>query len=179
MNYSLWLAATESAEQVGGVAALGVDVKKLAFQLLTFVLIFLLLKKFAFKSILEALEDRRQKIDEGLKLAEDMGKRETELNEQVERTMSKARSEAESVIAKSHEEAGAIVAEATAKANKRAEEIAAEQQGRFELEVAKARTELKKEVLGLVVDATETVLEEKLDDARDRKLVERALRGNS
>lgn len=179
MNYLTWLASTEASEQAGGAAALGVDIKSLAIQLATFVLIFLLLKKFAFKPILEALETRRETIEEGLKLAEDMDKRQVEVEANVEQALRKARKEAEQIIAKSHEEAGSIVEEAAERATKRADEIAAEQQSRFEREVASARTELKGEVLQLVVEATETVLDEKLDDAHDRKLVERALKGRS
>ncbi len=177
MHQLLQFAAAESGEHAGGVAALGVDVKAILLQLATFLLVFLLLKKFAFGSILKSLEERREKIDASLSLADELSKRQDELEQQVEAALAKARKQAEEIIARSHEEAGAVVEAASERATKRAEDIMAEQQTRLEQEVTKVRTELKKEVLELVVEATETVLDQKLDGQRDHELVAQALKG--
>ena len=62
------------ADTSSGIGALGVSASSFAIQLVTFVLAYLVLRKFAFKPILKVLEERRQTIESGVRLGEEMQK---------------------------------------------------------------------------------------------------------
>ena len=159
-----------------GAAVLGIDPLAIALQAGTFLVLFVIIRKFALAKIVDTLESRRTTIEEGLKNAEDIEVQKAELEKKNEKALADARSEADGIIGKSHEEAGAIVAEAQARASEQAQDIVAKAKAQAEAEAEKVRLQLKSEMLGLVSEATETVLEEKMTDAKDQQLIERALK---
>ncbi len=71
---NLIFAAEEAAASDSPLAALGVDARSLIFQLLTFVLVFLVLQRFAFKPISRLLAERRKTIDEGVRAGQELAK---------------------------------------------------------------------------------------------------------
>lgn len=172
MNYTI-LAATEKAEETTeGIAALGLDPFAIGAQLLTFLILFWLVKKYALSGIVKNLEKRHDDINRGLHLTAEMDKQKAELEETVEKELKKARKEADAIIAEAHAETGKMVAEAEEKASNRAEEIIRAAEGKIERDIAEARDGLKKEMSGLITEATEAILGKKLDESGDRKLVE-------
>src|ERR1019366_7631979 len=78
---------------------LGLNVQEFVIQLLTFFLVFLALKKWAFKPIIKVLDDRRKVIESGINLGETMQKEKEELEKQVSTELHKARREADKIIA--------------------------------------------------------------------------------
>ena len=175
LNQLVQFAAGE-AESEKGAAVLGIEPLAIVLQATTFLILFLIIRKFALDKIVQNLKDRRETIEEGLKNAEDIEVQKAELEAKNEKTLADARKEADGVIAKSHEEAGAIVAEAQARANEQAEDIVSKAKAQAEAEAEKVRKELKGEMLGLIADATETVLDEKMTDSKDQKIIENALK---
>src|SRR5690349_4409940 len=88
-----------AAESTGGVAALGINLKALILQVITFLIVFWLLKRFALTKIVQTLEERRQKIDEGVTLGREMEAEKAKLQDQVKASLQEARSEADKIIA--------------------------------------------------------------------------------
>ncbi len=172
-------ATTGAADSHGadetGAAVLGIDPLAIALQAGTFLILFIIIKKFALEKIVHNLEERRNAIDEGLKNAEDIELQKAELERQNEKALADARKHADEIIGKSHEEAGSIVADAQARANKQADDIVEKAKSQAENEANKVRGELKSEMLGLISEATETVLDEKMTGAKDQQLIEKAL----
>ncbi|HMH31250.1 MAG TPA: ATP synthase F0 subunit B, partial [Methylomirabilota bacterium] len=76
-----------------GLGALGVDGKAFIIQLITFLLVFLVLKRFAFKPILKVLNERRETIESGVKLGDEMRKERSKLDDEVEKKLHEARQE--------------------------------------------------------------------------------------
>lgn len=172
MNYTI-LAATESAEEsVEGIAALGLDPFAIGAQLLTFLVLFWVVKKYALDGIVKNLEKRHDDINRGLHLTSEMDKQKAELEQTVDAELKKARKEADAIIAEAHAETGKMIAEAETKAGHRADEIIRAAEGKIERDIAEARSGLKKEMSGLITEATEAILGQKLDASGDRKLVE-------
>src|SRR5689334_5441695 len=93
-----------AADSSSGIGALGISVSAFVIQLLTFVLVFLLLKKFAFKPVIKLLEDRRKVIEDGVKMGEKLAKEQAKFDAKLAETMSKAREEADHIIATGHKE---------------------------------------------------------------------------
>ncbi len=169
------LSLLASTEEPQGIAALGIDPWAILAQGLTFLVLFLLIKKFAFSKIVATLEERRKTIEGSLDRADELNKKNEEAEKRVGELLHKARKESEDIIAKSHEEAGAIVTEAEDAAAAKAEKIIEDGKLQIEAEVVKARNELKKETLGLVAQATEAVLAESVDVKKNEALIKKAL----
>ncbi len=168
--------AEAAAEESEGIAALGIDPLAILAQGFTFLVFFIIIKKFAVSKIVKTLEDRRTTIEGSLDKAEELTKQNEETQKRVSALLSEARKESEDIINKSHEEAGAIVVAAEEKAGEKAEKIIADGKAQIDQQVLKAQELLKKETLTLVAAATEAVLAKKVDPKTDAKLIEDALK---
>ncbi len=160
-----------------GIGALGVDGKAFIIQLITFVLAFLVLKKWAFGPIIKLLHERRATIEQGVKLGEQMKQEQAELEAKVEKILHDTRSKADSIIADAQETARQTIRESEEKAKGKAEGIISSAEDRIVQETASARQKLEQELVGLVADATEAVIHEKVDAKKDAQIIERALKG--
>ncbi len=162
-----------------GIGALGFDPKAFVIQLITFILAYFVLKRYAFGPILKVLRERRETIDKGVKLGEQMQKDKAELAAQVETTLQETRVKADEIISASQDSARQIVRAAEDKAKIKAEGVIKSAEERIQQETALARQKLEKEVVGLIADATEAVIGEKVDDKKDIQIIERTLKGIS
>lgn len=179
MTHLLHNLAAETAkveEKAGGISALGLDLKLFLFQLITFVLVLLILRKFVYGKLVDTLEARRTAViaslDQAKQAAEDLGKAE----EKIQALLVEARQEASDIVATAHKEAVAMVEAAEEKSRKKAEHLVTEARATLEQDILKARTELKRETKQLVAQATEKIIGQKLNSAADEKLIEAALK---
>jgi F-type H+-transporting ATPase subunit b len=167
---------TQFAESSSGIGALGIDVEAFIIQLITFLLAFWVLEHFAFKPIVKIMRQRRETIENGVKLGEKMKQEEAKLAAQVDETLHKARQEADQIIATAQDSGRDAIREAEEKARQKADGIVAEAESRIVQETARARKQLESEVVGLISDATEAIIDEKVDAKKDAQLIERALK---
>lgn len=164
------------AAESSGLSALGVDVKAFLIQLITFLLAFLVLKRYAFKPIIKVLNERRETIERGVSLGEEMKRERAKLDQEVETTLHKARQQADEILATANDAARESIREAEEKAKTKAAGVLEAAEARIVQDTARARKELEKELVGLVADATEAIIEEKVDARKDAQLIERALK---
>lgn len=170
------LAATESAaEESQGIAALGIDPWAILVQGITFLVLLLIIKKFALGKVVATLEARRKTIEGSLEKAEELNRQNEEAEKRVNALLGEARKDAEEILGKTREEAAVVVAEAEKSAVEKAEKIVADGKLQIEAEVIKARESLKKETLGLVAEATAAVLQESVDGKKNEALIKKAL----
>lgn len=172
----MFTALAQFGDSSSGIGALGVDGKAFIIQLVSFVLAFLVLKKWAFGPIVHMMEQRRQTIENGVTLGEKMKKDQAALEAQVAETLQKARQEADSIIGQAHETSRQTVREAEAQARDKAAGILAEAEDRIKTETSRARKKLEGELIGLISDATEAIIGEKVDAKKDAALIDRALK---
>lgn len=172
-------AITTLGSSSSGIGALGFDPKAFLIQLITFILAFLVLKRWAFGPITRLLNERRETIERGVKLGEDMQKEKAELEKQVEQQLHEARAEADKMIASAQDTAHESIREAEEKARQKADAIVAEADGRIATDAARVRKALEGELAGLVAEATEAVIDEKVDAKKDSQLIEKALKRQS
>ena len=168
-------AAAPHAEKASGIAALGLNLKTFIFQMVAFLIVVIILNKYALPKIFAAIDERRKQIDEGLKTAEAAKAALSTADAKVAEIMATARKEAADIVATAHKEATAMVEDADAKARKKADHIVAEAKASLDQEIAKARVALKKETNMLVAEATEAIIGQKLTSAADEKLIEQAI----
>lgn len=156
---------------------LGIDFKILLGQIINFVILLYLLKRFAFKPFLSILERRKQKIEEGVKNSEDAA-----------RSLGKIRDLAESSKRKNEENARELMIEAEIRAKARAEEIMLKVDAAKKKAIEEAKAIIQKEdeeekkkrereVVERTFILTEKLLKEKLDEKRDKKIIEDLIAG--
>jgi F-type H+-transporting ATPase subunit b len=164
------------ADSSSGIGALGVDGKDFIIQLITFLLAYWVLNRYAFGPILKVLRTRRQVIEDGVRLGEEMKRQQTEMEAKVEKAMHEARAKADEIIAGAQDTGRQLAQEAETKARDKAASIIAAAEDRIKQDTAQARRALEKELVGLVADATEAIIDEKVDTKKDSQLIERALK---
>lgn len=158
-----------------GLASLGLNVKSFLFQLVTFVLVLLILRKWVFPVLVRTLDERQKAVEKSLDQATEAAAALKKTEKQIGVMLFEARERADSIIATSQKEAATIVEAAEHKAIERAEHIVSEARAQIQADVAAARQSLKVETLHLVAEATSLVLQQKIDSKKDAELIDKAL----
>ncbi len=167
---------TFAAEQAAESGILGFSVKAFILQLIAFILVFALLKKFAFKPIATMLEKRRQTIEDGLLLGERMEKRMKNLENESEKVIREARHEADRIIGNAHKESRELAHKAEKSTKAKADAMIKDASLQIDEDSARARRSLEKDIVGLVSEATEAVVHEKVDAKKDSELIDTVLK---
>lgn len=165
----------QATEAAGGIGALGLNWQAFLFQLITFVIVLLILRKFVFGKLVATLEARQKAVEDSLQNATETETKLKDAEKTIAGMLTEARKESEALVSAGHKEAAQMVEAAESKAAKRAEHIVAEAKASMDVEVGKAREALKKETIKLVAAATEQIIGEKLDATKDAKLIDAAL----
>lgn len=167
---------TTFADSSSGISALGFSGSSFLIQLITFLLAYLVLRRYAFGPIIKVMRARKETIENGVKLGEQLKQEQAELEQKSEQVIHEARSRADGIIAAANETGREVIKEAEDKAKTKASLIVEEAESRIEQDTARARIKLEKEIVGLVSDVTEAVIHEKVDATKDGQLIERAIK---
>lgn len=159
----------------GGISAIGLDWKALVFQAINFIVLLWLLKRFAYRPVLNLLEARRQKIAESLRTADDIAAQKENLEVQRTHRLRQVEAEAAAVISASKAEAASILQAAAERARVEAEHIRKQAAAHVENQRRALRAEVKNESLALIKKAIERLLRQKLDAPADAKFIQQAL----
>lgn len=170
---------TQFADSSSGIGALGLNLQSFLIQLGTFIIAYLVLRKWAFKPILKTLGERRETIEKGVSLGEQMQKEQAEMEQKVAQALSEARIEADKIVSDASTRGSQLVAEAEAKAKEKAEGIIASAEERIDQNMKLARDRLEREMAGLVAEAAEVIIDEKVDAKKDAALIDKALKGSA
>lgn len=141
-----------------------------------FVVLIILMRKFAWKPILDALNSREEGISNALKSAE-LAKKELEaLNADNERILKEARLERDVILKEAREIKEKIVSEAKGEASAEAEAMIANAKAAIQLEKKSALAELKNQVAGISIDIAKKVIKSELASEESQlALVEKSL----
>ena len=154
----------------------GVDWPHFIAQVISFCIVAFLLQKFAYKRVLTVLEERRQRIAEGLASAE-KSKAELQRTEASRlEVLNNANAQANKLIEEARAAANRVREEETQKAIAAAEQIITKAREAAVAERAKMLTELKREVGRLVVNTTATVTGKILTPEDQKRLAEETAR---
>lgn len=157
------------------LANLGIDWKLLLAQVVNFVVVLLVLKRFAYQPMLKLLDERTAKIEKGLADAENAGKKLGEMEVREKAVLSEARSEAKRILVEADEAAQKRDAAKIAETEARVKKILQESEAKMVADQKKMLEEAKFELAGTVLLAVEKILREKMDSAKEKELIERNL----
>lgn len=165
---------TTLADSSSGVGALGFNGQAFLIQLITFLLVFLALRKWAFKPIIKLLDERRETINSGITLGEKMREASADLEEKVSQELHKTRQQADRLIADAEQEARTTIRSAEETARVRAETMLEDARKQIAAETKRQRVKLEKELVGLVSEVSEAIIGEKVDAQKDAALIDKA-----
>jgi F-type H+-transporting ATPase subunit b len=160
----------------GGISSLGINLKSFVFQLMTFLIVLGILRKWVFPKLVATLEDRRRVLEQSLEQARKTEQTLHETETKVTEVLREARVEGDKAIAEAKSEAKDIITRAEQTGESSAKRIIAEAEAHLGQERAKLHAELKKELAELVVTTTEKVLNKKLNAKDDLELVQQSVK---
>ena len=145
-------------------------------QVISFVIVALLLRRFAYKPILGVLDERRRRIEEGLLNAEKIKKELAEAEKRYQEILAKANADAQKMIDEARESSAHLAERKEQEAIAAAEQILAKAREASALEHERTMAELKRELGHLVVETTAKVTGKVLTSDDQRRLQEEAAR---
>src|SRR3972149_5588060 len=155
---------------MGFLKEFGIQPTLLIAQIVNFLIILFLLKKFFYKPIIKLLDDRKKKIEESLKNADLIEERLNQTEEKSAQIIEEARRNSQNLISESKKEADRILAQAAIEARKNTEQAIADAQTQISLQ----KQEMKKETLSLVVAVVNKVLGRTINPKEKQALTSKA-----
>lgn len=159
--------------------ALGINLPVLIAQVINLAILFAALYFLLFKRFLKTMEERKQKIQQGLEDAERAQAEWTRAEAVFQERMEQVEREREAIITEAKEEAERLragtVAQAREEAREEARRILAQEREAFEVQRQQAVADMQNQIVGLVMAATRKVVEESMDERMQRQLIDRFL----
>ncbi len=134
------------------------------WMLVTFMLVFIILKRFAWKPIVQALKERENNIREGIENAEQASEELANVKVKSEKVISDAIVERDQLIRQGRELKEKIISEARLQAEAEAKKIVEASKKLIEEEKTAAINQIKVQIASLSVEIAEKILRKKLED---------------
>ncbi len=158
------------------LAKVGFDWRMAVMNLINFLVIFVILKKFLFVPVSKKMAEREQIIRDGIDNAT-KAKSELQMAEQrVQDLINTAKGEANKIIQASHEEAVLLGERMKGKAREEIESIVEQAKKNIEIEKTEMRDALRRETIELVLLAVEKILGERMDKKGDEQFIQDILK---
>jgi len=157
------------------MAGLGIDLPTFVGQLVSFLILMVVLIFVGYRPIRKMLDERANKIKEGMAQAEASREEYVRVRVVVEEEINKARQEAQTIVAEAAQMGGRFKEEAKQEARKEAQIIIDRARKEMDQERARAIDELRKEFVDTAILVAGKVISETLDREKHRKLIEKTL----
>jgi F-type H+-transporting ATPase subunit b len=167
--------AETSAEDQSSNFLVSPNVGLMIWTLLAFIVAMLVLRKYAWPAITEALDKRQRAIEESIETAERARADASELLEEYRARLREARAQADEIVARARKAGEVHERESLEEAKAKREELLEQTRRDIEAETRRAIQEIRAEVADLTIMATEKVTRKALDADDQRRLVEEAL----
>ena len=154
-----------SAAQPGIAETFGLETKYIIMQVISFLVVLVVLYKFAIKPVTSTMEERTRTIEAGIRDAEAMHAKLAAAQEESAAIIRKANTEASRIVEDARKSAKDFLDRQTQEATAKASDLLAKAQQAIELEHRRMLADARAEVARLVVTTTERVLSRKLSDA--------------
>ncbi len=151
---------------------LGIEPATIVVEMVGFVLLLLLLKRFLWKPVTDYLDQRQQDIASTYDKVEQTRQEMERLRDEYQQRLANIEAEARAQIQQAIKEAQQVREHILSEARQQAEKMVRDAQETIQHERQKALAEMRAQVVELTLLATSRILQESMDDARHRKMVE-------
>jgi len=148
-----------------------INLGQVIVQIICFITLFFILRIFAWGKLLAFLDERRDRIAKELSDIENAKSQADQLKSRYDQKLKDFDSEKRSFMEEALKESRKIGDVITAKAKEDADKIILHAKASASYEIARAREELKTEIVDIVIKATENLIEEKMTEEQDKKIV--------
>ena len=147
------------------------------WQSFIFIGLILLLRKFAWKPILDAVNERETSIKDAMNSAEEAKKEMESIQQDNQKILKEARAEREALLKDARSNGADIVAQSKAEAKAEADKITTQAQESIQNEKRAAIAELKNQVAQISLDIAEKVIDSELESKdKQSKLVDKLIK---
>ena len=150
---------------------MNLEIQQILTQAIGFLVLLFILKKIAWKPLLSLLDERREKISSEFRNIEQTKSELSRLEQDYKARLAEIDAQARQKIQEAIAEGQRIAVEVQEKAREEGKNILNKAKDNIELEIAKARVELRNQVASLAIRAAEKVLKEELSEERHKRLV--------
>lgn len=154
----------------------GINPILLLAQIVNFLILVFILNKIMFKPLLKVLDERRQKIAQSLKDAEQISQELIQAEKKGKDLIKEASSRADQIVNEAKETATQIRAEAQTAAKNEADKIFQKTQEALVLEKEKMRAGVRSELMEVVVLATEKIMGKSLSPQEKQAITKDSLK---
>ncbi|MDP6735862.1 MAG: F0F1 ATP synthase subunit B, partial [Nitrospinaceae bacterium] len=150
--------------------------QSLAFwSVVSFALLFLLLKKYAFPPILEALEERENKIRTEISDAEKLRQEAQELKTDLEKELKNAHEKANTIVQMAGDESKKIQEKTIQETQAKVRQMQNDAEQEIQIAQNKLLNEIRGYTAALTIAATEKVLKKSLGDEDKKRLIDESI----
>lgn len=158
------------------ISKLGIDWKLLIAQIINFLVLLAILYKFLYRPVLELMQKRTKRIEDGLNKAKEIEEELAKTREDYKNQISRAKKEANEILARAETLAKGKEKEFTDRAKEQITRIVNREKVKLGAEKEKTIKEIKSEVADLVAVSLEKILGQTLDAKRDEKLIDKMIK---
>ena len=155
--------------------ALGINLPQLIAQIANFIVLLVILRLTLYKPILRMLDQRREKIAEGLGAAEQARAEASDAQERIQEQLDEARGQGQEIVANAQQVATRIQEDARQQSERDREASSERARQEIQLERDRAINDLRAEFAEITVTAAERVIRESLDDDAHQRIIEETL----
>ncbi|HEY8539322.1 MAG TPA: F0F1 ATP synthase subunit B [Steroidobacteraceae bacterium] len=145
----------------------------LIIQGIVFLILAWVTMKFIWPPLIAAIDERRQKIAEGLAAAEKGEKSLQEAKSNAQEIIKEAREQASKIVEQANRRSSELIEEARGAALAEGQRLVAEARQNVELEATRAREQLRKDVAAIAVAAASKLLGREIDPKAHADLLEK------
>jgi|SRR6185369_45420 len=175
----MFLLAEAEGSSGGGFAglfsALGLNTQTFVLDTIAFLVVVWIMGKYVYPPLMKALDAKQGELEAATRLEQEAKLSLEKAEKGAGNVLAEARKAADAIISSAHASAAEQIDEARKKAAAQSERMVAEAREQLSRDVLAARAELKADTTKLIAKATETILDEKLDDSKDAALIRRSL----
>ena len=146
------------------------------WSLVIFLLVLLILKKYAWTPLLDFLDQREKEISDSLAMAESAKADLEKVKEESEKILNEAKNQGKSIVSDSKQKAEDSANKILNDAKAKSDEFVLDAKKKIDVEKKKAIKEIKEEVVGLSLDLASQVLQRNVKDEDNNKFVDSSLK---
>ena len=146
------------------------------WSLVIFLLVLLILKKYAWTPLLDFLDQREKEISDSLAMAESAKADLEKVKEESEKILNEAKNQGKSIVSDSKQKAEDSANKILNDAKTKSDEFVLDAKKKIDVEKKKAIKEIKEEVVGLSLDLASQVLQRNVKDEDNNKFVDSSLK---
>jgi F-type H+-transporting ATPase subunit b len=166
----------EAVEETGALGTLGIDGGIFAAQLVNFLVVLLVLWKFAYKPIVKMLDQRSERIERSLKDAEHVEKRVAALEDERKALLAETRAETAKMMETARTEAEALKADLVEKAKREVERVVVNGKAQLKNDQEAMLRDARREMVEIAVSAARKILADGVDEKKAASLAEEVVR---